>query len=85
MCDHAVECSLGYSSLVRFWISPTTPRRKLRGSSLGSAGTDGEIDDARERGRRDACERDEREDAVARRALKDMPDPIRESGTDRRE
>jgi len=48
-------------------------------------GADGEIDDARERGRRDTCERDEREDAAARRALNDTPDPIRESGADRRE
>jgi len=46
---------------------------------------DGEIDDARERGPRDSRERDEREDAAARRALNDMPDPIRDSGAGRRD
>src|SRR2546428_8411166 len=55
----------------------TTPRRKLRESSLGSTDAEGEVDDAGERRRRDARERDEREDAAARRTLSDTPDPSR--------
>jgi hypothetical protein len=52
---------------------------------LGSAGAEREVDDARERGRRDARERDEGEDAPARRALNDTPDPIRDGCADRHE
>jgi hypothetical protein len=48
-----------------------TPRRKVRESSLGSAGAEGEVEDASEPGRRDAREREEGEDAAARRAFKD--------------
>jgi hypothetical protein len=57
-------------------ISPcalsTTPRRNVRESSLRSAGAEGEVADAGERGRRDTCERDEGEDAPACRAFKDV-------------
>jgi hypothetical protein len=61
------EKSAGISSFAR----STTPRRKVRESSLRSAGAEGEVEDPRERGRRDACERNEREDAAALRAFKD--------------
>jgi len=50
----------------------------VRESSLESAGADREVDDAGERARRNARERDESEDAPARRALNDTPDPFRD-------
>src|SRR5882672_7069302 len=62
-----------------------TPRRKVRGSSLGSAGAEDEVDDARERGRRDARESDEGEDAAARRAFNDAPDSFPDRGAGRHE
>lgn len=52
----------------------------MRESSLGSAGAEGEVDDAGERRRREARERDEGEDAAARRALNDTPDSSRDGG-----
>ena len=52
----------------------------MRESSLRSAGAEGEVADAGERGRRDTRERDEGEDAPARRALNDMPDPFADRG-----
>src|SRR4030081_952426 len=83
MYDHAVGGNRGEAAPARSWTVSTTPRRKSREASLGSARAEGEVDDAGERGRRDARERDEAEDAAARRALNDTPDPIRDGGPDR--
>src|SRR5438874_5902026 len=58
------------------------PRRSSRGPSLGRARSEREVDDTGERGRGDAEERDEREDAGARRALNDRPDPVGDEGPD---
>ena len=58
---------------VSAWTRSTTPRRKVRESSLRSAGAEGDVDDAGERGRRSPRESDEGTDAAARRALNDMP------------
>src|SRR6266568_1402675 len=78
MYEYAVEWIGGKSAGISSWILSTTPRRKVRESSLRSAGAEREVDDAGERGRRDARERDESEDAPARRALNDTPDPFRD-------
>src|SRR5712691_2364852 len=85
MYEYAVERrgenSLGTSSLT---IS-TTPRRKLRESSIGSTSPEDEVDDAGERGRRDTGQRDEGEDAAARRTFNDTPDPSRHGRAARHE
>ena len=70
MYEYAVAWIGGKSA----WTLSTTPRRKVRESSLRSAGGEGEVEDARERGRRDPRERNEGGDAAARRALNDMKD-----------
>jgi hypothetical protein len=85
MCDQAMEWNAGWSAPVRSCARSTTPRRNVRESSLGRAGAEREVDDAREGGRRNACERDEGEDAAARRALNDTPDPMRDGGPERNE
>jgi hypothetical protein len=72
MYECAVEWIGGKSSGIFSWTLSTTPRRKVRESSLRSAGAEGEVDDARERGPRDARERDEAEDTAARRVLNDI-------------
>jgi hypothetical protein len=63
----------------------TTPRRKVRESSLRSAGAEGEVKDAGERRDRDTRERDEGEDAAARRMLNDSPHPLADRGACRQE
>ena len=56
--EYATEWSDGRSPGISSKARSTTPRRKVRESSLGSAGV-GSEGDTRERGRRDELERNE--------------------------
>src|SRR3989441_10897071 len=75
MYEYAVERKEESSGGTSARTASTTPRRNDRGSSLGSARAEREVDDAGERRRADAGERDDREDPAARRTLNDPPDP----------
>ena len=70
MYEYAVEWIGGKSAGISSWILSTTPRRKVRESSLRSAGA--EREDVTERVRRDTGEGEEGEDAAVCRAFKDV-------------
>jgi len=59
MYEYVTEWSDGRSPGISSRTLSTTPRRKVRESSLGSSGAASEVDDTRERGRRDVLERNE--------------------------